>query len=74
MVTLSLIIPVIYFRRVLSVILLVSVAAVDIILTCVGLCTKYVFESDRLVVNMPLQMTELPVYYESVKSIVITGT
>jgi len=72
--SLALIIPAVYFRGVVSVILFLSVAAIDILLICVGLCTEYVFESERLVVNMPLQVTEPPVYYESVKSIVIPGT
>lgn len=73
-VTLALVIPAIYFKGVFSAVLFLSVAAIDILWICVGLRTKYVFESDRLIVSMPIQVTEPPVYYESVKSIVIPGT
>jgi len=49
---------------------LLTMVTIDVILIFVGFRTEYVFEFDRLVVNMPFQVSEPSAYYDSVKRVV----
>jgi len=53
---------------------LLTTVVIDVVLIYAGFRTKYVFESDRLVVRMPFQVSEPPAYYDSVKRVVFPGT
>jgi len=57
----------------LSIIFMIIDILLILMMVSIWYRTRYTFESDRLIVRMPLQSKEPPVHYSSVKKIVIPG-